>query len=309
VNYAGDANWNPASLTQTYTFNTLQTSPSPSTISLTVSPSTINSGQAATFTATVQGSQGAVVFAGGLVSLYANGALFFQLFLAPSPTTNMMIGSVTVPGSSLPSGNLQVVAVFGGTSTLAPSTSAPVSLTVNATNFQMSLGVARLAIKSGSSGSAPLQLIGPNGGNVIVQLACAPSSPTFTCLVAPSSPNVSGSTAATLTINAYVMSTTTTAALAVDAFHGYSSAALGFFLGCVFLVLTPRKRIRSALLMVLVLCTLTLTIGSCGGGGSSSPPPPPPPRQVNTPAGSYSVLVTATSPSNTHNVKLTVDVQ
>ena len=315
VNYARDANWNPASLTysQSLTFNTQQSSPS--TISLSVSPSTINSGQAATFTATVQGPQGSTISTSGVVTLYANGVEFSTLAALPTPGSNTSTATLTVPGSALPAGNLQVIGVFEGSSggfagstALAPSTSAPVSLTVNRTNFQMNLGMARLTIKLGSTGSVPLQLTGPSGGSVIVQLACAPSSSSFTCSVSPSSPTVNGSTTATVMINAYVMSTTTALAQPIAGFHKYSSATPGFLLGCVFLLFTPRKRLRSAMLMILVVCALTLGIGSCGGGGSS-PPLPPPPQQINTPAGSYAVVVTAQSPSNTHNVKLAIDVQ
>jgi subtilase family serine protease len=309
LSYAGDSNWNSTSFTypQQFTFAAQQISPS--TVSLTVSPSTVNSGQAATFTATVQSQSGSTAPFGPVI-LYANGSQFSAFFVAPSPLgSTSAAGSVTVSGSSLPSGNVQVTALFEGSPNFAPSTSAPVSLTVNPTNFQMNLGAASVAIKSGSTGSVPLQLTGPSGGTVALQLACVPSSSSFGCSINPSSSSVNGSLTATLTINAYVMSSTTAFAHPSHSVRVYSTAAVGFVVGFAFLLFTPRKRIRSALLMICAISAMTLTVGSCGGGGSSAPPPPPPPQQINTPAGTYFVVVTGNSPSNAHNVKLTVEVQ
>jgi subtilase family serine protease len=311
ASYAGDSNWNAASYTAPNPLTFANFTPSASTLSVSVSPSTVNSGQSVTFTVTLQGTQAGLE--GGPVNLSANGSPIGFVNIPASPSTpNSATGSATLPAGVFPAGALQIVGYFAGSPLSLPSTSAPVRLTVNPTDFQMNFGVSRLSIKSGSSGTAPLQLTGPNSGSVSLQLACATSSTAFTCSINPSAPNVSGTTTATVTINAYIMSSNTAQAQPLAAMSSYSSAAVGVFFGVLFLLLTPRKRIRSALLMLLLVCATTVTVASCAGGGSSTPPPPPPPptsQQVNTPTGSYSVVVTATSPSNTHNVKLSVYVQ
>jgi len=57
---------------------------------------------------------------------------------------------------------------------------------------------------------------------------------------------------------------------------------------------------------LLILFTLSSAEMSCGGGGSSNSPPP---RSGGTPPGTYTVKVTAASPSITHTTSLTLVVQ
>jgi sugar lactone lactonase YvrE len=72
---------------------------------------------------------------------------------------------------------------------------------------------------------------------------------------------------------------------------------------------SPAGRLRvaraalSACLVLLPLAAATLLVG-CGGGGSSTPPP-----ASGTPAGTYTVVVTATSGSQTAKTNLTLIVQ
>jgi len=52
-------------------------------------------------------------------------------------------------------------------------------------------------------------------------------------------------------------------------------------------------------------------VSGCGGGGSAMttpPPPPPPPPPVGTPAGSYTLMLTATSGSTTQVLDLNLKV-
>jgi hypothetical protein len=75
---------------------------------------------------------------------------------------------------------------------------------------------------------------------------------------------------------------------------------------------SPAGRLRfarvalSACLVLMPIMAATL-IGGCGGGSSSTPPPPPP--VTGTPAGTYTITVTATSGSTTATTPLTLIVQ
>ena len=65
-----------------------------------------------------------------------------------------------------------------------------------------------------------------------------------------------------------------------------------------------RRRRWSPVSLAVVAAGLILVSIGCGGGGGSSPPPP----QIGTPAGTYSVTVTATSGSTVHTTSLTLAV-
>lgn len=69
------------------------------------------------------------------------------------------------------------------------------------------------------------------------------------------------------------------------------------------------RTLRVALSVCLILMPVaaaTMLVG-CGGGSSSTTPPPPPPA-TGTPAGTYTIVVTATSGSATSSANLTLVV-
>jgi hypothetical protein len=68
---------------------------------------------------------------------------------------------------------------------------------------------------------------------------------------------------------------------------------------------SARSRVRTSLRSLLLLLALTLAglLVSCGGGQSSPPP------TAGTPAGNYTITITANSSKLTHSMKLTLVVQ
>jgi hypothetical protein len=73
----------------------------------------------------------------------------------------------------------------------------------------------------------------------------------------------------------------------------------------LFLIRSRRPRYAYALPLAAFALYFLLHAAGCGGGYSAPPPPPPP---VGTPAGTYTINVTATSGALTHNSTLTLVV-
>ena len=67
------------------------------------------------------------------------------------------------------------------------------------------------------------------------------------------------------------------------------------------------RSLKPALGIAGLLLACALAIAGCGGG--SQPPPPPPPTGQGTPAGSYQITVTGTSPTNTASSVVTLTVR
>jgi len=315
ASYAGDSNWNASSFTspETYTFANVSTSPVPTTTTLSLTPSTVDSSGSVKFTVTVTIGPPPLQFQSLGFSgpnLYVNGVILASVPVSGSMSGNNLVltGSISLPGASLPSGSLQVTAVLDGDTLLASSTSAPVPLTVTLTDFTLSASAARVLVKSGQSASIPLLLGGPNGGSANVSLACLPSSPSFGCTVNPSSQTVKGATAATLNINAFIPVTTSAANLERQDLHRGFFAASAVF-ACGFLLVLPLRRseLRRGLLVCLAFLAIGACVAGCGSSGGSNHLTTT--QNQNAPPGTYSIVVTGTSGSITHNFKITVVVQ
>jgi hypothetical protein len=309
ASYAGDSNWKLSSFTSptTYTFASGTNSPTATMLSLT--PSSVDSSSSVKFTATVTASQMPVQPIQGIVSLYASGTIFSSLAVTPTATTSnsVSMGTVTVPGSALPSGDLQVTAEFLGGFGFESSSSTPVPLHVSFTDFTMSAGSSRVLVKSGQSASVPLVLGGPNGGSTTVSLTCLPSATSFGCALNPSTQVVRAATSASLSINAFIPGATYATGLErAGARRGLFATSAVFAFGFLFLMALPLEH-RRGLLLCFAFLAIGTFIAGCGGYVSQGYTPPPP--NVNTPAGTYNVLVTATSGGVTHNINVTAVIQ
>jgi Pro-kumamolisin, activation domain/Bacterial Ig-like domain (group 3) len=312
ASYAGDSDWNAATSGSAASYTFANSTAAATTTALSLTPSSVDSSRAVTFTTTVTSTQAQLSGPSGQVALFANGYLFGLVnvqaasFNAGSTTAT---GTATLQASQIPSGALQVTGTYLGSTTYMPSTSAAVPLTVTLSDFTLSLGAPNATVASGQSASVPLLLGGPNGGSATLTLNCLPSAASFGCSVSPSSPTVKGATTASVTINAY--STAIVASASPDrapAGRALLAASASFAFALALLVALPNRRTRRGLQLCCALLCVGTLIAGCGGG-SSVINPPPPPQKINTPPGTYSVVVTAASGAITHNVKFNVVVQ
>jgi hypothetical protein len=170
-------------------------------------------------------------------------------------------------------------------------------------------GTLGLGIPSGGSssetvsagGTAKYMLtIGGAGMAGQTSLTCSGAPTGATCTVTPSSLNVSGTSASSITVS---VTTTASSAAVVHSLKPTWVLAVGI-LGFVFLPVSIKKR-RMRFLSMLPLAMI-LMLSACGGGGSGSSPS----GGSGTSAGTYSLTVTATPTGGTsQNVKLTLIVQ
>ncbi len=317
VAYSGDNNYqaftciDPAECNGLSQFNVVAPTgtPAASTTTLSVTPSSIGGGQAATLTTTVSGPSGATIAPTGYVSLYAGGSSigFGYADLAPLvPATTGATATFTIdlPPDYFPiNGQNEVTAVYSGDSNYMGSTSAAVPLTVAQTgsDFTLSPGLPQINVVSGNNAATTFTMTSLYNFNGAVALSCAPSTSTFSCSITPSSITVNGTATASLTITAINPSATSSQLRTL-------APRCGATFALALLVFVPlRRRNGRILASLLLLVAVAFAASGCGSHGSSGTPPPP----VNpngTPAGTYSVLVTGTSGGIIHDVKLSVVV-
>ncbi len=167
-------------------------------------------------------------------------------------------------------------------------------------------------ITAGQTAVFPLSLAGLSGFHGTVDLSCSGAPPKGACMLSAPSVTLNGSGPATFTASVSTMATTSSAAAPWPSLPRPAAPAplLPLASAATFALLAllalRRARMRYAGAMAVLALAIGLTT-SCGGGASS--PPPPPQVFPGTPAGAYTVVVTATSGAATHTFNLTLNVQ
>jgi hypothetical protein len=214
--------------------------------------------------------------------------------------------TATFQTSSLAAGAHTITAAYAGDINYASSTSTPVIITVVGgppPDYSVNIPNGSATIPAGQTATYNISVTPQGGFAGTIGFACSGLPAASSCAFNPATLTPNGSAASTtLTI-----STTARSVASARPLNGTTLAALASFgfLGIVFLGgASRRKRSVRAICSLLMLAMTVLAIASCGGG---SPPPPPP--ITGTPAGTFSVTVSATSGATTHTSVITLVVQ
>jgi Right handed beta helix region len=175
-------------------------------------------------------------------------------------------------------------------------------------------------VAPGQTTSFTANLAGINGFSGSVSLACSGLPAQSTCALSPVSISLAGTATenATITVSTTASSLTTGAkppSTVTPSFHLRASSGVWLFAMTMWLILlgaykkTPSGRWRSIpalgtlAIMIVMLSSCAMAVKS-----STSTAAPPPITQPGTPAGSSTIVVTATSGSLTHSTQFTLTV-
>ncbi len=200
---------------------------------------------------------------------------------------------------------------FGDLSFNGSSTTTSQTFTITPGFYPTNPSPSTVMISSpGSSGQASFSVSSSTGFSGTITLSCSGLPTGAACQFSPSSVTATGSPATTpATVTVTTTAATTTGASDMLHFRPRSSSAQWLALGVwtVFSIALIGVPGRGSHRFLLALLALILLAPACGGGGSSSPPPPPPPP--STPAGTYNVVVKASSGAITSVAGFTLVVQ
>lgn len=275
------------------------------TTALTASATSVAVGTGVTFTATVTGASGVPAPTGTVT--FMNGATALG--------TGKLSGSgtATYSASALATGSYSVTASYPGDADNAASASTAVAVTVwpGPAGFSVTLSPSSGSIAAGASAATTITVTSANGFASATSLSCSGLPTNSVCNFSQSSvtPAVSGKATSSLTIK-----TDTSATAALDRLGNgpgspsesvASGIVMANILGALFLVPllgSRRRKLRQLLQSMVALALLAIVafggITACGGSGGPK-----------TPAGSYSVQVTATSGALTQKATFSLTVQ
>ncbi len=184
----------------------------------------------------------------------------------------------------------------------APSGTQTVALSGAGEDFTfVATGPTSITVASGTSAVYTLLLTAPAGVSGSAAMDCTGRPPHGLCTVTPSPVTLNGAVVLTVTVETGQLM----ARLDRPVFTGRDLGVFAVLLPLGFFV--RRKRMMARLLMAFV-AVATLSLGGCGAGrqipagGFGGPPTP-------TPAGTYTLNVSAASAGITHSVGLTLIVQ
>jgi hypothetical protein len=221
--------------------------------------------------------------------------------------TTAQTATLTVDTQASTTGGAYTVTVTGVSGSLTVTTPVTVNVTVASPDYGLSTNPSSITLARGATtGNTSAISVSPkNGFTGSVNLTCSitptAASDPATCTVSPSSANVTSASPVQTTLT---ISTTAATAMNDQKPVFWSTAGGGLVLACALFFWIPKKR-RSWLAMFLLLVFLGSMAGmACGGGGGGGNNGNP-----GTTPGTYTVTVTGTSGSLSHNTTVTLTVQ
>jgi hypothetical protein len=314
--YSGDPNYQ-ASTSPSQPF-TISQSSTPSTTTLTITPSTIVQGTAVAITASVAPS---IPTPAGTVQLILDGNLFGTRISVTGATTSLPLST-----STLQAGTHVLQVFYSGDANRQASTSAITTLTILNTmgSFTLTPSASSATAHQGQTSNPITLTINPTGGfHSTITFACTGGLPSGAfCSFTPSSLTPTGATTMTTALTISPASANLRSSIEPRNPFGNDSLRsndpqgmsapqspniplkLVTVAGLIFLV-APRRRSHTKLLTLLVALTTLGILSGCGSGAID--PNGPGPGTLS--AGSYAVTITATGASTIQTTTVNLTIQ
>jgi hypothetical protein len=300
------ANAGSYTVTATYSGDSNNTASTSATTGVTISP--------AASSTTLQAPSGGNV--NGQITLKATvsgdsptGSVSFSAGSTSLGTATLASGVATLQTSFAAAGSYSVTATYQGDQNNAASTSSAATIVIAAPDFTISATPASGIITPGQTATYTFT-VSPVGGYAgTVSFSCGTLPAQAACSFSPASVTPSGGSPASTTMT--LTTATSSAMLNPEQRSSPWFPAGGLAMaGVIGLAFAPKRIWRfnqqwRGFCWALLLASLSLLASGCGGGGSSSPSNP------GTPAGSYTVSVTASSSAGgpQHAMSITLIVQ
>src|SRR6266851_4344713 len=296
--YSGDANYK-ASVSAPAIFTIISpTIPSATTVS--VSPTSVVQGTAATVTATITPNSPTPT---GTAQLLLDGSAYGQPAAVTGTNTFSLTTTTLQPGPHV----LQVL--YSGDSPYLPSTSASTTLNILASvgTFTLSPSTSSATVAQGRTSTAvTLTAIPLDGFHSTITFSCTGGLPSgSTCNFAPTTLRPSGPTAVTTALTIVAAATgKQSISLHPASRVPWLPATTGITIGGLLLCGIRRNRRWSTLFLLMAIATLAAVTG-CGSGvvGQTSD------SHDSSTAGTYAITVTATGGSTIQTATLNLTVQ
>ena len=264
-------------------------SPFTNTTTVTASPSPLFFGNSVTLTAQIN-EVGGVKVPTGSVS-FQDGTTLIGSAVPVDGT-----GKATLQAGVLAQGAHSITALYSGDSLYFGSTSAALQLTVQPPDYAMTIPNGTATVAAGNSASYTITISPEGSFTGTVNFNCSGLPQAASCSFTPGSVTPSGGPASTTMMISTTVRMTQSAAIPSGLLTG-----AGFF-GLVLIGgLASRKTPKKAFFMAVSLLALAMMLISCGGHHTTI--------TTGTPAGTFSVTITATSGNTTHQGTVTLTVQ
>ena len=196
ASYVGDANWYGSS-TLYGTITSLGSRPAP-TVTLTAATVSYTPSQAVTMTGTVAGPAGGPVPTGLLHFAWAGGSEYYDYTLQKT-SSNSAAWTLTFPANQLANGTNLFVATFNGDANYSAQSSAPLTITLNGSDFALTTTTSTIPVLASKTGTGSVTITPINGYNGPVSVSC--SAPTgITCIPVTPAPTVGSGISDTIAI-------------------------------------------------------------------------------------------------------------